>query len=238
MAVKSDVNLDSLFAEQSLFEIYLKAPSFFSNTFNGCVIVVTALSLTLFASLHLFCPSIREAFRVPFADTFALWSSTGAALAGTILGFLIAGFAILCTVLRPQTMIALQRIPNKRYGESELKLLFVLFVEVLVQYLSLLLISIVVMLIGGKTGPAALLGYYLAKVHWMLPFAMLHICFAAWGTLFVLVILTLKSFVYNLYSTLLLGIADAADDYQRSCLTVHCENMDRNRDSHQEDGLR
>lgn len=235
MALKSDVNLDSLFAEKSLFEIYRKAPSFFSNNFNGWVIVITGLFLTLFASFHLFCPSIREAFKLPFADTFAMWSNTGAALAGTILGFLIAGFAILCTVLRPQTMIALQRIPNKRYGESELKLLFVLFVEVLVQYLSLLLISILVMLIGGKSGPAALLGFYLAKIHWMIPFAILHICFAAWGTLFVLVILTLKSFVYNLYSTLLLGIADAADDYQRSCLTVRCENVDGNREIHQED---
>jgi hypothetical protein len=234
MAAKSDVNLDSLFAEKSLFEIYRKAPSFFSNNFNGWVIAVTGSLLTLFASLHLFCPSIREAFKLPFADTFALWSNTGAALAGTILGFLIAGFAILCTVLRPQTMIALQRIPNKRYGESELKLLFVLFVEVLVQYLSLLLISVLAMLIGGKTGPAALLGFYLAKIHWMVPFAILHVCFAAWGTLFVLVILTLKSFVYNLYSTLLLGIADAADDYQRSCLTVHCENADANREVHKE----
>jgi hypothetical protein len=235
MAVKSDVNLDSLFAEKSLLEIYRKAPSFFSNTFNGWVIVVIGLLLTLFASLHFFFPSIREAFKLSFADTFALWSNTGAALAGTILGFLIAGFAILCTVLRPQTMIALQRIPNNKYGESELKLLFVLFVEVLVQYLSLLLISIVVMLIGGKAGPAALLGFYLAKVHWMIPFALLHICFVAWGMLFVLVILTLKSFVYNFYSTLLLGIADAADDYQRSCLTVHCENVDRNRDIHPDD---
>jgi hypothetical protein len=224
MAQKSDVNLDELFAENSLFEIYRKSPSFFSNSFNGWAITITVVCLVLFASVHLFCPSIRETFKFPFADTFTLWANTGAALAGTILGFLIAGFAILCTVLRPQTMIALQRIPNKRYGQSELKLLFVLFVEVLVQYLTLLLISIVAMLIGGKFGPAALLGAYLARIHWMIPFTLLHVCFVAWGALFVVVILTLKSFVYNLYSTLLLGIADAADDYQRSCLTIQCDN--------------
>jgi len=232
MALNSDINLDALFDEHSLFEIYRKAPTFFSNKFNGWFIVITSFSLTLFASLHLFCPNIRESFKLSFVDIFAVWSNAGSALAGTILGFLIAGFAILCTVLRPQTMIALQRLPNKRYGETELKLLFVLFIEVLVQYLALLLISILVMLIGGKSGPAALLGFYLAKIHWMIPFAILHVCFAAWGTLFVLVILTLKSFVYNLYGTLLLGIADAADDYQRSCLTVHCENADQNREIH------
>lgn len=223
MAPNSEVNLDNLFAENSLLEIYHKAPPFFSNAFNGWTLVLTAACLSAFACVHVVSPDIRESLKIPFADTFLIWANAGAVLAGTILGFLIAGFAILCTVLRPQTMIALQRIPNKRYGETELKLLFVLFVEVLVQYLTLLLVSIVAMLVGGKAGPAALLGIYLAKIHWMIPFALLHLCFVAWGTLFVMVILTLKSFVYNLYGTLLLGIADAAADYQRSCLTVHCD---------------
>src|ERR1700735_1236808 len=199
MAPNDDLDLDSLFAEKSLFEIYRKTPSFFSNKFNGWVLVLTIVFLTLFALFHLFSPHLRETFKLSFSDVFALWSNTGAALAGTILGFLIAGFAILCTVLRPQTMIALQRMPNKRYGESKLKMLFVLFVEVLVQYITLLMVSVLVMLVGGKAGPAAMLGLCLAKIHWMLPFTLLHIFFVAWGSLFVLVILTLKSFVYNLY---------------------------------------
>lgn len=223
MEQKDELDLDSLFAEKSLLEIYRKAPPFFTNRFNGLVLGTTAVILSAFSLLRIFSPTLREMFKLPFADVFALWSNAGIGLAGTILGFLIAGFAILCTVLRPQTMIALQRIPNKRYGESELKMLFVLFVEVLVQYLTLLLVSVVVMLIGGKTGPAAMLGAALARLHWMVPFALLHIFFTLWGTLFVLVILTLKSFVYNLYGTLLLGIADAADDYLRSSRIVHCD---------------
>lgn len=226
MAQKDDLDLDSLFAEKSLFQIYRKAPPFFSNKFNGWTLSLTLASLSLFALLRIGSGSLREVYKLPFADVFALWSNTGTALAGTILGFLIAGFAILCTVLRPQTMIALQRMPNKRYGESELKMLFVLFVEVLVQYLTLLMVSVMVMLIGGRTGPAAMLGAYLGRIHWMLPFCLLHIFFVAWGGLFVLVILTLKSFVYNLYGTLLLGIADAADDYLRSTRVVHCDRSD------------
>jgi hypothetical protein len=224
MVANDDVDLSSLLAEQSLFEVYRKAPSFFSNRFNGCVLVLAGSGLMLFSCVHLFSPSIRESFRISFADTFAIWSNVGSALAGTILGFLIAGFAILCTVLRPQTMIALQRILNKKYRETQLKLLFVHFVEVLVQYLALLMISVLVMVFGGKLGPAAVLGSYLAKIHWMIPQAMVHIIYAAWGTFFVVVVLTLKSFVYNLYSTLLLGIADAADDYQRSCKKSNSEN--------------
>jgi hypothetical protein len=47
---------------------------------------------------------------------------------------LVVGFAILCTILRPETMLALHRVRNKKYGLTELKLLFVIFVEVFVQF--------------------------------------------------------------------------------------------------------
>ena len=216
MAVNDDLDLGSLLKEESLFEIYRSAPSFFSNRFNGWMLVVTSGTLGVLTGLHLCSQHFRITYPIPFADVFAVWANTGASLAGTILGFLIAGFAVLCTILRPQTMIALHRIPNQRYGKSQLKLLFINFIEVLVQYLTLLLVSVIVLIFGGKTGPAAMLGSYLARLHWLIPFTALEVLFFAWGTLFLVVVLTLKSFVYNLYATLLLGIADAADDYLRT----------------------
>ncbi len=215
MAANDKLNLASLMEEESLFEVYRSAPSFFSNAFNGWVLVSSAVILTLCAGVHLCSPYFRRELPIPFADVFAIWSNTGISLAGTILGFLIAGFAVLCTVLRPQTMIALHTLVDKHYKKSRLKLLFINFVEVLVQYLTLLLVSVAVMVFGGRTGPASIVGAYLAKLHWLIPLTLLHILFVLWAALFIMVILTLKSFVYNLYSTLLLGIADAADDYLR-----------------------
>ena len=215
MAVNDRLNLASLMEEESLLEVYRSAPSFFSNAFNGWFLVSSVAILTLCTGVHLSSPYFRRELPIPFADVFAIWSNTGISLAGTILGFLIAGFAVLCTVLRPQTMIALHALIDKKYKKSRLKLLFINFVEVLVQYLTLLLVSVAVMVLGGRTGPAAIVGAYLAKVHWLIPLTILHIFFVLWAALFIMVILTLKSFVYNLYSTLLLGIADAADDYLR-----------------------
>ena len=138
MTESPQIELDSLFKEQNLYEVYLAAPSFFKNSFNKRTTVVSGLVLTSLAVLHIAVPSIRNAFEFPFADTFLLLANTGAALSGTILGFLIAGFAILCTILRPQTMIALQRARNKTFDCSELRLLFLVFVDVIIQYLALL----------------------------------------------------------------------------------------------------
>jgi hypothetical protein len=215
MDLSSKVDLDDLFAEKSLARIYRLAPSFCSNRFNCVVAFLTFIFLSVFSVFHICVPALRESIKFPFADTFSSWANVGASLSGTILGFLIAGFAILCTVLRPETIVALGKLKNEKYGLSELKLLFVIFVDVFVQFLSLLFVSIFVLIFGGKTGPAMMLGEQLAKIHWMVPFCLLHLILTIWGTWMIMLVLSLKSFVYNLYQSLLLGLADVADDLQR-----------------------
>lgn len=210
------IELDSLFKEQNLYEVYRAAPSFYQNSFNRRTIIVCALVLTPLALLHILVPSLRDEFVFPFADMFLLLANTGAALSGTILGFLIAGFAILCTILRPQTMIALQRIRNKTFDCSELRLLFLVFVDVIIQYLALLFWSVIGLVMGGAKGIAAALGHGLGKIHWLIPFVLAHVIFVVWSIWLIMLALALKSFVFNLYQSLLLGIADAVDDYDRA----------------------
>lgn len=215
MDPSSATDLDDLFSEGSLFRIYRLAPSFFSNRFNTVVATTTFCLLSIFSISHICITQLRDSITVPFSDTFSSWANVGASLAGTILGFLIAGFAILCTILRPETMLALHRLRNKKYGLSELKLLFVIFVDVFVQFLALLFWSILVIVFGGKQGPAALLGDQLAKLHWLIPFCLVHAILTLWGTWFVVLILSLKSFIYNLYQSLLLSLADVIDETKR-----------------------
>jgi hypothetical protein len=212
--IRTDIN--TLFEEKSLFRLYRAAPSFFTNTFNTTVTIVAGLTLTVFSIGHILFPSIREAVKITFIDTFAAWANVGAALAGTILGFLIAGFAIVCTILRPQTMLFLLNLPNEKYGMNELKLLFLTFVDVFVQYLALLLWSIIVIVYGGRYGPATYIGALLTKIHWLLPFCLLHIIFTAWGTWLIMLVLSLKSFIFNLHQSLLLSLADVIDDAERA----------------------
>jgi hypothetical protein len=112
-------------------------------------------------------------------------------------------------------MLALHQISNEKYQLTELKLLFVGFVDVMVQFLALLAWSAIVLIVGGKTGLAAMSGAMLAKIHWIIPYVLLHVILVLWGTWLVMLVLALKSFIFNLYHSLLLGLADAADDYQR-----------------------
>jgi hypothetical protein len=209
------VDFDGVFDEKNLAQIFSLVPSFVSNRFNVIITSITAFCLLVFSIAHVCIPSLREAVRFPFADTFSIWANAGASLAGSILGFLIAGFAIICTILRPGTILNLQRLQNSKYKMSELKLLFVIFVDVFVQYLALLFWSLLAVIFGGKTGPAMMLGIFLARINWIIPFCLLHVIFVAWGTWLVMLVLSLKSFIYNLYQSLALALVDSADDFQR-----------------------
>ena len=215
MTDSNEVDLESLFNEGSLLAIYRAAPPFRSNRFNVRVAAITFSVLALSSALHIAVPKLRDSFLFPFSDIFTSLANAGLSLAGTILGFLIAGFAILCTILRPQTMLALHRIERKEYKLTELKLLFVGFVDVMVQYIALLGWSAIVLVVGGKTGMIAMYGSLLARLHWMIPYVLLHVFLIAWGTWFVMLILALKSLIFNLYQSLMLGLADAADDFLR-----------------------
>jgi hypothetical protein len=197
-----------LFREKNLYRIFRNSPSSLGTRFNRRVVWTTAVMLFAFSALHAFIPLIRNKYPFPFADTFALWANAGLGLASTILGFLIAGFAVVCTILRPRTVLALQRLRNKEHGMSELKLMFVIFGNVFVQYLALLFWSIVVLVFGGKNGPAEGMGLILSKIHWMVPFCLLHLLFVLWGTWLIALVLALKSFVYNLYQSLAMALAD------------------------------
>ena len=170
-----------------------------SHGVNKWTTIGCALFLSAIAFIHVISPSVREEFRFPFADTFTLYANTGIALAGTILGFLIAGFAILCTILRPQTMIALQRIRNREFDCSELRLVFLVFVDVIIQFLALLFWSTLAMVLGGPKGIAAGIGAELARIHWMIPFIFIHALFVAWSVWLLMLAMSLKVTCLYLY---------------------------------------
>lgn len=210
MSSQPTPDLSELFSERSLWEIYLKSPSVFRNPFNCAVLIATAALLAIFACIH-FLSGPGYALRLNFAELFASWASAGISFAGTILGFLIAGFAVLFTVLRPQTLANLQQITRDGHDVCELKLLFFVFVDVFVHYVSFLFWCMVMVVFGAKNGPADWAGRLAGAWIPAVPEIVAHAVFAAWGTWFILLVLKLKSFIYNLYQTLLLGMADSLE---------------------------
>jgi len=210
MTNEPNPDLSELFEERSLWEVYRKGPSILCNGFNCAILFTTGALLGVYMFLHYFS-ILGAALKLDFADLFANWASVGIAFTGTILGFLLAGFAVLFTVLQPQTLVGLHRITRPGQKLSDLKLLLFVFVDVFVHYIAFLFWCTVVLVFGAAKGPADWAGQLLGAWWPGLPSAISHVIFAGWGTWFVVLVLKLKSFVYNLYQTLLLGAADSVE---------------------------
>jgi hypothetical protein len=204
-------DLADLFAERSLWELFRQSKAFYHNRFNCTVSVVIGSLIAGFAAVHFLHVGTTSTNRVDFPALFLMWANDGAVYGATILGFLLAGFAVLFAVLRPHTVIALRQIT--RPGESlyELKLIFVAFIDVFVHYTAFLFWCISYLVMGGKDGPFEFIGGLLSMVAPRLPVVITHAVFVVWGMWFLVLVLKLKSFIYNLYQTLLLGMADSLE---------------------------
>lgn len=201
-------NFSALFAERSLWQLYRQSAGFYRNRFNVIVVLLGGLLLVGFAVAHFFRLGGAAVNRLDFPGLFSSWANAGLPFAATILGFVLAGFTILFAVLRPETAAALWGIKRTGQHLNELKLMLVTFVNVFVHYLTFVFLCAAYLIMGGKDGLADMIGRYLGMISPVLPMAITHLFFVAWGTWFIVIILKLKSFIYNLYQILLLGFAD------------------------------
>lgn len=203
--------LHELFDEKSLWIIFWKSPSIAENKSNLGILLATLALFVVFV-IHR-AVSVGSPFDYP--SLLQSWAELGMSLSGTILGFLLAGFAILFSVLKPSTALMLHQLQNKKYGYSELKLLLFLFLDVIFQYTLFLMWCVVYVVAGSLDGPIFLIGHYLGTMDPCVPDVITGIAFIVWGTWYVLLVLKLKAFIFNLYQSLLLAITDSMDDQRR-----------------------
>jgi len=203
-------DLSDLFKEKSLWQLYRQGPPFYTNAFNAWVTFGTLVMLSAFAGAHFLELSSHPESAIESREVFLSWADIGISFTGTILGFLLAGFAVLFTLFKPETMLRLQQITRPGQKLPELKLLLCVFIDVFVHYLTFLFWCVIVLVVGYKNGPAALAARAISDICPAALSVLVHVITVLWGTWFVLLILKLKSFIYNLYQSLLLGVADAA----------------------------
>ncbi len=207
-----------LLAEKSLWQIYRKSPRFWTTRSNAVMTAVTAALLGTFAVLHLHPPVwARFLDRYSLYETMLGWASQGFAYTTTVLAFLIAGFTVFSTITKPALFVELAQIPHDQGPLSELKFVFFVFFNVFCHYLGFLLLCTVVLLFGGKDGPLVLFGEIVkARTSRTCFDVCQHVTFVLMGTWFVLLLLKLKSFLFNLYSMVTLVIVN--DGRSTSCL--------------------
>jgi hypothetical protein len=182
----------SFTAETSLWQVWKMARRVRRKGFNEVVAGSAALVMLAYVTLSKQTPH-------DMGEMVRGWADTGLGFSATILGFLVAGFTIFVTVSNRSLLIAMEGVKEKS-GLTFLKYNFAVFFETFICYLGFAAVCICVLVSGPSGGLTSQLvsllpsGIY-GVLHPFIPRASAFVM----GTWFVLLILELKSFVYNIY---------------------------------------
>lgn len=134
------------------------------------------------------------------------WATLSANMSVAILGFLIAGFSIFATMTRPSLFRYMARYKSDGRSISDFKFVFYNFLYIFIHYLILLSISVLTSVLFTPNSPL----WYLADIAYDIFPKFVSILTASYGAAIVVYmmfsLLLLKSFLWNLYQTLIFAI--------------------------------
>lgn len=206
---------DEIFAQKSLWEVYrtsrsaLPRPRINTQIFRTSVAIVAAFLVSL-------AIDGGENFTDQDAVSFLRFAAAqGTSLAIGILGFLVAGFAIFASVTRAELFITLAKIPYKRDGVetgiNRLQFVFFNFINVFTVYIGLLALCLSIVLLFAERSPLLVVASNTISPNSILPVLAVGSITGLLVMSLVNAILKLKSFVWNLYQTVLVTIATEAE---------------------------
>lgn len=140
------------------------------------------------------------------AKMIGAWSTLSANMTVAILGFLIAGFSIFATMTRPSLFRFMARYKADGRSISDFKFVFYNFLYIFIHYLILLAVSVLTAIFFVPQSPI----WFLAQIGYQRFPEFIQIASIAYGSFIVIYIvfalLLLKSFLWNLYQTLVFAI--------------------------------
>ena len=141
-----------LTAQKSLSQIYWKARKVASSRWNARVawFVFLVLVLGLGANFYFGKPIVSYVGLVSGINEI---SEIGFSLTTSILGFLIAGFAIFASITNRDVFVVLAKLDHTEGGISRLQFMFFNFLLVFIHFIVFLAISIFIKLIHYPGGP-------------------------------------------------------------------------------------
>ncbi len=141
------------------------------------------------------------------ATEVAVFVSTAASAAVqytiSILGFLIAGFAIFATLGKKETLVELAQTRKKGTQLSELKFVYFNFLYVFVHFIVLLAASTAIAITFAKQGPSFFLAELLGAKSPIAASTAVAFIGGGLATYFIHSILLLRTFMWNLYQSVL-----------------------------------
>lgn len=206
----SNTIMQELSVDKSLLAVYRHSRSYSESRLD---FVIRALTILILICLSILL-WITKFDLFPLASkSITNWLNIGFTYATTILGFLVAGFTIFSTMTRTEIFIALAGSAHKTLGVSQLKFIFYSFLRVFVLHIVLIFFCVVVIMLKDSSGiylsvlngPNISISIKKVGISLVLP------CL---GYLIMSTLLHLKTFVWNLYQSIIIAVAGAAAIYE------------------------
>ena len=196
--------------EKSLGQVYWKARKTGSTRSNFRVAVLVAFlfcalaAIDCYTDLEVLGPAVMKMLADQLADI-------GFALTTAITGFLIIGFLIFASITPPGIFTGLAKLDHKNTGISRLQFIFFNFLLVFIHYLAFLAVSILLKL-GLTLTPTFInaVSQHVASaamITWWFAVGLIALLLG-WLTF---LIMLLKSFIWNIYQTMLIIIVVGDD---------------------------
>jgi hypothetical protein len=192
-----------LLKERNLWNIYWLSWKLPVSWFN----LISSWFLLVILGFHMW---FSEKTTSVMAEEVRSLVDTGFNFAGSILGFLIAGFTIFATLNKPDLFKAMARKRHKT-GLSYLKYNFFTFMKVFIHYISFVATCLLIKLLASPSGTISagidFLNIYISSLKIVaIKHTIVAIGFALLGTWFFYLIMLLKSFIFNVYHIVMTAV--------------------------------
>jgi hypothetical protein len=201
---------DKIFQEKTFSSVYFKARKVCSSRVNFGVALLTFVLSLVYLTANLRYGMVWMPFP-SIITTIRAIGEVGLTVTTQLLGFLIAGFAIFASITKPEIFIMLANLPHTNGDITRLQFIFFNFLFVFIHFILFLAASVFVKTALPSNGPFSGLLQWFAAAHptALSVFAGLLLCvLSAW---LVFILMLLKSFIWNMYQSILLAIAAEAE---------------------------
>ena len=205
--------------EQKLFDIWRIAVDFEWPRINFWALI-SALTIS---SLYAFAIVAND--RDVSTRTLHL-AEVGVSYSASILGFLIAGFTIFMSSVKPRLITLLSNIEHDKAKISWLKFMLFVYVRVFVEYLAFTGVCISLLIYGGTEGFFYKILQLAFSDNSIVCMVEIRFEFVLVATFFVHTLFLLKSFVVNIYKTFLLPIVQRNIEDEKSMANQAIESQE------------
>lgn len=192
--------------EKKLWDIYIASRKIPSSRFNAITTSLVCILLVINSWLT----------TQPVAETIELvrmLSNTGLAVTLSTLGFLLAGFTIFATVSQPSLSLRMAEFTNPVSGLSYLKHNYFVFLRVFIYYLLFSIFCLLIIVFGHKGGLVSLLASF-SPYPVEVKFTIVKVSYVLLFTGYYFLIMQLKSFIFNIYHSVMTSLRWKADGYE------------------------